>query len=361
MNLAQQILFFFSALGAFNGFIISIYLLSFKKSKSVTSYFLGLLLLALCLKIGKSFIFYFYPTLPGIYIEIGILGSSFVGPSLFYFIKSALEQNSKVSVLQKWTYLFWALAIVIPSIIIPFDSRPDIWNNYIGTIISVQFTVYILLSGWLLRNVFTRLFTAKEKISSTEKLLLSVFIGNVIIPATYKLSVFTFFNGPCISGALFFSLILYLNVFLFISRRKTSNLFSNVQDSERYANKKIGGEQALTLTEKLKRIISEQELYKNPDLKLNDLAKKINISSHQLSQLLNDNLGKSFAAYINEYRINEACQLIATNNAIKLEAIGYEVGFNSKSTFYTAFKKLKNTTPTLYKESLGSTQPSLNL
>jgi AraC-like DNA-binding protein len=354
MNLAQQILFFFSALGVFNGFIISIYLLFFKKAKSTTSYFLGLLLLALSLKIGKSFIFYFYPSLPGIYIQIGILGSSLAGPSLFYFIKSALGQSSKITSIQKWIYLFWATAILIASIIIPYDSQPDIWNNYIGTIISIQFVIYIILSGWLLRNIFAKLFTAKENTSSTEKLLLSVFIGNLVIPAAFKLSVFPFFNGPCISGALFFSLILYLNVFLFISKRKTSSLFSENQDPERYANKKIGGERALALTEKLRQIILEQELYKNPDLKLNDLAQKINISSHQLSQLLNDNLGKSFAAYVNEYRINEACQLIANNSAIKLEVIGYEVGFNSKSTFYAAFKKHAHTTPTLYKDQLST-------
>ncbi len=354
MNLSQQILFFFGALGVFNGFIISIYLLFFKKSRSATSYFLGLLLLSLCLKITKSFIFYFYPTLPGIYIQIGILGSSFVGPSLFYFIKSAFGQNQKNGIVQKGTYLFWFLAIGIASIIAPYDTQPNIWENYIGRIISIQFTIYMVLSGWLLRTVFIKLFTSGEKISTVEKLLLSVFIGNMVVPAAFKLSIFTFFNGPCISGALFFSLILYLNIFLFVSRRKTNTLFSETQDMVRYANKKITNEQALALTNKLKKLILEEELYKNPDLKLNDLAKKINISGHQLSQLLNDNLGKSFAAYINEYRITAACELIANDKAIKLEAIGYEVGFNSKSTFYTAFKKHKHTTPTIYKEGLLS-------
>jgi AraC-like DNA-binding protein len=83
------------------------------------------------------------------------------------------------------------------------------------------------------------------------------------------------------------------------------------------------------------------------------VARKINISGHQLSQLLNDNLGKSFAAYINEYRIDRACELIANDRGIKLEEIGYEVGFNSKSTFYTAFKKHRGTTPSLYKEGLS--------
>lgn len=353
MNLSQQILFFFSALGVFNGFIISLYLLFFKKSKSPSSYFLGLLLLAVCLKIGKSFILYFYPQLPGIYIQAGILGSAFVGPSLFYFIKSALQQETKIGGKQLLIYLFWLLAIAIASIAAPYDSQPDLWNNYIGTVISAQLVVCVLLSGWLLRTAFAKIFVTREKVSTAEVLLLSVFIGNIIIPAAFKLPLFDFFNGPCISGALFFSLILYLNIILFTSKRKTSNPLLGNPDLERYANKKIADEQALALTEKLQRLIGEEQLYKNPDLKLNDLAKKINISGHQLSQLLNDNLGKSFAAYINEFRINEACELIANDRGIKLEAIGYEVGFNSKSTFYTAFKKLKQTTPTVYKEQLN--------
>jgi len=354
MNLGQQILFFFSALGVFNGFIISVYLLVFKKPRTKASLFLSILLLALCLKIAKSFIFYFYPALPGIYIQIGVLGSAFAGPSLFYFIKSALGQSPKTMTIPNLTYLFWVLVILIASLIMPYDDIPKVWDNYIGTFVSLQFTVYLLCSAWALRQVLIKFLRNREKTSSTETLMLSVFIGNLVIPAAFKLSIFTFFNGPCISGALFFSLVLYVNLFLFVSRRKTNSLFLNHQDIERYANRKIADDYASLLTEKLQKIILKEELFKNPDLKLNDLARKINVSSHQLSQLLNDNLNKSFATYINEYRINEACQLIANDNLIKLEAIGYEVGFNSKSTFYTAFKKLRKTTPTLYKESLVS-------
>ncbi|WP_316826685.1 helix-turn-helix domain-containing protein [Pedobacter miscanthi] len=352
MNLGQQILFFFSALGAFNGFIISAYLLLFKKQKSIPSYFLGILLLSVCLKISKSLLFYFHPALPGIYIQIGILGSALVGPSLFYFIKSSPGQETKITTIQKATYFFWILTILTAGIVAPYDNLPNIWENYIGRIISIQLTIYIILSIWLLRGVFAKIFIKSEKISITELLLISVLAGNIMVPAAFKFPVFSFFNGPCISGALFFSAVLYLNTFLFISRRKTSNLLSGSRDSMRYANKKIAPQQAMALTEKLEKIIMGEELYKNPDLKLNDLSKKINISGHQLSQLLNDNLGKSFAAYINEFRINEACGLIVNNSSIKLEAIGYEVGFNSKSTFYTAFKKYKKTTPTLYKEQL---------
>ncbi len=353
MDLSRQFLFFFSALGVFNGLIVGLYLLLFRKSKSASSYFLGLLLLAICFKIGKSFIYYFYPQLPGVYIQLGILGSAFVGPALFHFIQSALNQQAKITGRQYWIYLFWTVSLLIVGIVLPYDNNPALWNSYIGTAISAQLIVCLLLDGWLLRNALAKIFVARAKISTAEGLLLSVYIGNLIIPAAFKLSIFDFFNGPCISAALFFSLILYLNVFLFAGKRKTSGPLLGSSDLERYANRKIADEQALFLTDKLQRIITEEQLYKNPDLKLNDLARKINISAHQLSQLLNDNLGKSFASYINEFRINEACALIANDRGIKLEAIGYEVGFNSKSTFYAAFKKLKQTTPTLYKEQLN--------
>ncbi len=84
-----------------------------------------------------------------------------------------------------------------------------------------------------------------------------------------------------------------------------------------------------------------EELYKNPNLKLGDLASRMNMSAHQLSQLLNDNLGKSFSTYINEYRIDEACEKIENGSYFKIEEIGYEVGFNSKSTFSPLSRKLK--------------------
>jgi AraC-like DNA-binding protein len=103
--------------------------------------------------------------------------------------------------------------------------------------------------------------------------------------------------------------------------------------------KKIAESDALVWIQKLESAIWDKELYKDPNLKLSGLAQKINISAHQLSQLLNDNLGKSFSTYINEYRINEACKLIATNDPLTFEAIGYEVGYNSRSMFYTAFKR----------------------
>lgn len=98
--------------------------------------------------------------------------------------------------------------------------------------------------------------------------------------------------------------------------------------------------------------MTEKELFKDPNLKVNELAKEISISGHQLSQLLNNKIEKNFTLFVNEYRINEACKMLSTNTNLSIEGIGNEVGFNSKSTFFTAFKKIKGTTPSVYQQSI---------
>ncbi|RYE42388.1 MAG: AraC family transcriptional regulator [Sphingobacteriales bacterium] len=325
-------------------------MLFFKKARSPASYFLGFLLLSLSLRIGKAILSYFYPELPKIYLQIGLSGCFLIGPSLYFFIRAALGQVKVMPTY--WRTILWACIIIISAwgIITPYSKYPGAWNNYIVHVIYTQWFLFMLLATWAVRSLVIKIFSTGVSLSPSERSILSIYTGSMIIHIIYVLVFFGSFSSIYIGGALFFSLLLYLNIPLFMNRRKENTAFLGKGDPERYANKKINDEQALSLTAKLDKIILEEELYKNPDLKLNDLARKVNISGHQLSQLLNDNIGKSFAAFINAYRIEQACVLIANNKGIKLEEIGYEVGFNSKSTFYTAFKKHTGVTPMLFKE-----------
>lgn len=351
MTTGQQILFFFSALGAFNGFLLSFYLLLFRKQKSPASYFLGWLLLALSIRITKAIFVYFYADLARIYLQIGLSGCFFIGPSLYYFIKASLSGITATPKTWKLTYVFWLTLITGIGIAIPYQTHPWDWNHYIIHIIYAQWTVYFCLSTRIIWPVATKAFS-RQALKTAEKQVLSVYLGNAIVLAVYLIVFFGSSSSIYIGGAVFFTLLVYLNIPILMSSKKNSLLTPNLHETDRYINKKIGEVQAANLTAKLNYLITTQELYKNPDLKLNELAKQIHISGHQLSQLLNDNLNSSFAAYINEYRIEKACELIAGNSSLKLEEIGYEVGFNSKSTFYTAFKKHKNTTPTSYREQV---------
>ena len=203
--------------------------------------------------------------------------------------------------------------------------------------------VYILLSGFQLNHILKKVVSKNIKLNEIEIWLLSIFTGVLIIWFSYNIGSYTSY----IVGALSFSFVFYLLVLLSLFKRNKNTLF--FEKEVKYENKKISTEKVASIIERLA-IIKDKKLFRNPDLKLSDIAKKLNIPSHQLSQLLNDNLGKSFSLFINEFRIEEAKQLLVSNNVYTIETIGYDCGFNSKSTFFTTFKKITGTTPAKYKK-----------
>ena len=69
------------------------------------------------------------------------------------------------------------------------------------------------------------------------------------------------------------------------------------------------------------------------------------MTPHQLSQFLNEQMKANFRNYVNGYRVREARRLLAHNGKTSISSICYEVGFNSKSTFYTVFKEVTGKTP----------------
>lgn len=345
MSISQQILFLISILGACNGILLSGYLFASKKRRSPAAFFLGLLLLALSIRVAKSVFAYFNPELPKICKQIGLSACFLIGPSLYYFLRSV---TGNLSVSWKWSLGLQLGLLLLAGIIFPYEVFPHIWNHIFVYVIYAQWLAYLVASGLMLKQEIKALFSRAGSIHNAEKFRLLVFAGNCIIFQAYVIGWTGAFWGLCIAGPVCLSLMLYLTL--------GTNLYRNGLENPSAAGmpgkRKIPEADAHAWIEKLETAVQHNGLYKSSNLKLGDLARKMNMPAHQLSQLLNDNLGKSFSTFINEYRINEACRLITANSHLTLEAIGYEVGYNSKSTFYTAFRKIKGTTPALYKESM---------
>jgi len=104
---------------------------------------------------------------------------------------------------------------------------------------------------------------------------------------------------------------------------------------------------------KLLILLKDEKIYKDKNISLNLLAEKLSIQPKVLSQLINEHLNQNFWGLINNYRMEEACQLLLDPDK-KLHSmldIAYAVGFNSKEAFNRVFKKHIGMTPSQYKKN----------
>jgi AraC-like DNA-binding protein len=108
--------------------------------------------------------------------------------------------------------------------------------------------------------------------------------------------------------------------------------------------------------EYLKKLLAYMETekpYLQSNLTLHKLASALCITPHHLSQIINDKLNQNFFDFINQYRVKEAQKMLLhpQGQLLTILAISEEVGFNSKTAFNTAFKKLTSMTPTEFRKN----------
>ncbi len=127
---------------------------------------------------------------------------------------------------------------------------------------------------------------------------------------------------------------------------------TSLAETQKYKSSSVTPAQQQELLLKLKEIMTVRKPFLKPDFSLPDLADQLRVSVHQLSQVINEGLGKSFFEMTAEYRIEEAKRLLKEQMNIKIEEIAEQVGYNSKSSFNTSFKKITGMTPSEWRSTL---------
>ncbi|MDN3676427.1 AraC family transcriptional regulator [Flavobacterium paronense] len=173
------------------------------------------------------------------------------------------------------------------------------------------------------------------------------------------------------------NLILLLNVIVIISALLVSSyfvlkalhqpqLFSGIEQNNTPISKYIKKETKIITSEitsennekikLLEQFMTEKEPFLDPDLTIQKLALQIDFSQKELSTLINHHIGKHFFDFINEYRVLKAMSILKNQSQkdITVLEILYQVGFNSKSSFNTAFKKHSPMTPIEYRKQFLS-------
>ena len=344
MEIGNQILFFLAGLGVFNGFLLALYLFLLVKPRRWVNILFGLLILMLCIRIGKS-LFYIFTDVARVYRQIGLSACIMIGPFLFLYVKHFLAKIKGPDNFAWFHILTPLFSIIIVGMIRPYEGFPDFWNNYMVIAIYTVWAIYMIATTILIIPLVQKVIRKKTTIS--EYWVLMVYTCVLILCVTYILAYSGF---PYLSGPLLFSLIFYVLMAFLISKKNRSIIL--FEEPVKYQNQKVSEEKADDLLNRLSDFMQNEHFYLNPKIKLAQIATSINSTPHEVSQVINNRLGMSFNHYINEFRVKAACRMLKESDHLTIEGIGQEVGFNSRTAFYSAFKVMMNQTPAQYKSQI---------
>lgn len=344
MTLETQLLLILSAFGSLNGFIVCGYLFATSK-QNLAKQFLALMLLMVSIRILKSVLFFFNPEIDKFILQIGLSACFLIGPFL-YFYASAFRDKLTTLPTSWYFHLVCLIALVfMMNVFYPYDTYPELWGNIVYKAVNYTWLFYIVLSLYVIKPYLAQLWDkSAQKFTENEILLLSVFFGSCLIWGAYFFASYTSYIVGALSFSFIFSLSFLLMFFKF-NRRNSST-------KTKYGDKQISNEEVSDSLLKLEQLMEEQELFKNPNITMPQVAKRLGISSPKFSQLLNEKLNKSFTVYINELRISLAKQYLIAQPKNKMEDVAEQCGFNSSSTFYSVFKKHTGSTPAKFREKL---------
>lgn len=147
----------------------------------------------------------------------------------------------------------------------------------------------------------------------------------------------------------------FLTLMIYAMSRRDSNYFLVLRsqaEKNRYAKSKIKNLDLSLILTRIKSLMDDEKIFSDEDLTLNSFSGELEIEPYQLSQIINENFNKNFNAFVNEYRIQEAKNMLIDDENRTIASISYAVGFNSPATFYEWFCKIAGISPAKYRKKM---------
>ncbi|WP_298903830.1 AraC family transcriptional regulator [uncultured Psychroserpens sp.] len=369
-----KILDFLIIINAIQGVIFALTILFSKYFKNTTNIYLGISMLIGVLINAQYFMMKYdwYSHFPKLAIfediEFVLL---FPVTLLFYYLKF-LNPSFKLKAKHKLLYLPFCISVIL-NLFVGGHAHFKIYTidnlTWVPTFYAIEYYASILLNIVILIVVYMLLFRNKSAIKilvhhNLKWIKLFYYFHIVLIFTWISLEIlgklypyeFTFILWLVLTT--FFYWVGYIGIFKF---RLAQNRYEirRVIDKEIKTEYKKPSKSKSSISDEdnkylqeVKNILEHEKIYRNPKLSRQDIAEKLGISVGYLSQVINNNSEKSFSEYINYYRVEDVKKMI-TNKAFdkySILSIGLEAGYNSKSAFYTGFKKETGLTPSEYKK-----------
>ena len=364
MNFYETSFLFFAFLALLHGFFFSIR----KKGDAIANRLLGIYLFLFAFNL--TFNSLFWSKL--LYTEnfIHFFGLSAVpwlcyGPLFFLYQKRVITKG-KLRIIELCHFIPLALYLLAKSPFFIMDTESKLASLVDGSFREYGFstinTAYFAMAQMALYGMLTISHKIGNKtLIPLEKrvwlnYLILAFFGYLLCFMTYfvriELGYYSLFSDYiiCYFIVLFIGSVAYFGI-VQPQVFEESLTMNAVIPFIKYERTGLSSEYSLELKQQLETLMENEKPYLDSDIRMDDLAEMLDIPRHHASQVINEHFKSNFFDFINGYRVKEAeLALKELGEKITIQQVAYQSGFNTRTSFYKAFKKVNGITPKEYRE-----------
>ncbi|HMN32948.1 MAG TPA: helix-turn-helix domain-containing protein [Chitinophagaceae bacterium] len=301
-----------------------------------------------------------------------LLSSSFLlfNPALYLYIRSLTNKNFKLNFFQFLHFIPY-LAFKVLSYILkePFSMNTFfnvdenlIYRMMFGTATTISCVVYSILSLRIVHIHRMKLQNEHSNIDENDNITWVLFVSIFYVVyciVAFIIALLAYFTSSYPLSPHFYNysvllFLIYILSFYGLYQHRLSPI-ALAQDHNKipYQNSSLSNDLKQQIKVKIEQLIVHEKLYLDSNLNMDMLSNKLKIPKYQITEVLNTVIGQNFFQYVNYHRVEAVKEMLSNKkNLYSIEAIGYECGFSSKSSFYTVFKNLTGKTPVAYRNTI---------
>jgi len=347
-----------------------------KSKENNGNIFLSLILLQLALYVFPEFLFILglldnFPHAVRIYV----LGSFLLGPITYFYIRTCIEHTFRVTRKMWWHFIPAVLDFFfqLPFYTLRGEEKLQYFYNFFSedslqqplwlTVIKIlHMIIYLLISMRIINKYMNHLPNSVSSIDNVFHRWLFLFCFALTTPFIAGL-LFSFLgaNFSYLYLVLSLFIVIFIALTLLVIKPSIFHKFPNQillinsieEKKEKYESSNLQNAQKEKYLNTLINYFETEKPFLEPELTLAHLSDQMNIPSHYLSQVINEKMKCNFLDFVNGYRIKDAQSKLKDSSFshYTILAVAFESGFNSKTAFYSSFKKYTGTTPSSYRKS----------
>jgi AraC-like DNA-binding protein len=270
-----------------------------------------------------------------------------VGPSLYFYLKATFkEEITRREVLLHFIVPAVSLLLTLPAILrnfgVPNPFPADFWRiGSASTLLTGQLLFYAIYISLITRNewqVDGNIRTWTRMISRGMWVYTLAFLSYFILVST------SFFNPEwdyAISFTMAVGILGIAYMGLIQKRVFRSEPITAFLPVQKYQSSSLTPGASESIRKRLEELLDEQQVFKENELRLDDLAAYLDISRHQLSQVINEHFRVNFFELVNRYRVAYVKRVLLDPHYAKhtIIQLAFEAGFNNKASFNRYFKQ----------------------